>query len=197
MRIAVFGATGRTGKLVVSEALARGFEVRALARSPEKLEDLAAPGLSVVEGDARDAAAVTATLEGTDVAISALGATSRDDPSELSETTRVLLGAMREHGPRRIVAVLSAMALMKTVKPEWEAIAGEHRCNLEALRGSGLAWVAVCPSGLTDEPATDAIRTAVGKRAPEWTISREDLASFVLDQTGSDDYLRQAVGISN
>lgn len=197
MKIAVFGATGRTGKLIVREALARGFEARALARSPEKLDGLAAPGLSVVRGDARDVAAVATTLEDTDVAVSALGATSRDDPKELSETTRVLLDALEEHGPKRIVAVLSAMALMKKVKPEWEAIAGEHRCNLEGLRSSGLDWVAVCPSGLTDDPATGSIQTALELRAPEWTVSREDLAGFVLDQTGSDDYLRRAVGISN
>jgi len=196
MKIAVFGATGRTGRLIVREALARGHDVRALARSPQKLDDLAA-GFSIVEGDARDAAAVEATLTGTDVAFSALGATSRDDPKDLSETTRVLLGAMEASGPKRIVAVLSAMALMKKVKPEWEAIAGEHRCNLEALRGSGLDWIAVCPSGLTDDPATGSIQTEVGKRAPEWTISREDLARFVLDQAGDDTFLGQAVGISN
>lgn len=197
MKIAVFGATGRTGQLIVREALARGFDARALARSPEKLDDLKAPGLSVVRGDARDATAVATTLAGTDVAVSALGATSRGDPKELSETTRALLDALEQHGPKRIVAVLSAMALMKKVKPEWEAIAGEHRCNLEGLRGSGLDWIAVCPSGLTDDPAGGSIQTEVGKRAPEWTISREDLAGFVLDQTGSDTFLRQAVGISN
>jgi uncharacterized protein YbjT (DUF2867 family) len=197
MKIAVFGATGRTGKLVVREALARGHDVRALARSPEKLDDLEAPGLSIVGGDARDVGAVTATLDGTDVAVSALGATSRDDPKGLSETTRVLLDALKKNGPRRIVAVLSAMALMKKVKPEWEAIAGEHRCNLEGLQSSELDWIAVCPSGLTDDPATGAVQTAVGKRAPEWTISREDLARFVLDQADSDVFLRRAVGISN
>ena len=197
MRIAVFGATGRTGRLVVERALARGYEVRSLARSPQKLDDLASPGLSVIEGDARDEAAVAATLEGTDIAISALGATSRDDPKELSQTTQVLLDAMEERGPGRIVAVLSAMALMTKVKPEWEAIASEHRRNLERLRGSSLGWIAVCPSGLTDDPATGSIQTVVGKRAPEWTISRSDLAAFVLDQIDSDTYLRQAVGISN
>jgi putative NADH-flavin reductase len=197
VKVAVFGATGRTGRLIVREALARGIEVSALARSPEKLDDLAAMGLSIVGGDACDAEAVSSTLEGTDAALSALGATSRDDPSELSETTRVLVGAMETNGPKRIVAVLSAMALMKKVKPEWEAIAGEHRCNLEGLRGSGLEWIAVCPSGLTDDPATGSIQAAVGKRAPEWTISREDLARFVLDQADSDAFLRQAVGISN
>jgi len=193
----VFGATGRTGRLIVGEALARGIEVRALARSPEKLRELEAPGLTVVEGDARDGAAVASVLEGADVGISALGAASRDEPNDLSQATRVLLDVAEEHGPKRIVAILSAMALMKKVKPEWEAIAGEHRCNLEGLRGSGLEWIAVCPSGLTDDPATGSVQTAVGKRAPEWTISREDLARFVLDQADSDVFLRQAVGISN
>ncbi|WAR27758.1 hypothetical protein MAR_013462 [Mya arenaria] len=39
MRLAVLGATGRTGILVVREALARGHEVTAVVRNPDKLTD--------------------------------------------------------------------------------------------------------------------------------------------------------------
>ncbi len=198
MRLVVFGASGRTGKLIVAGALGRGYEVTAFVRSPERLGELVSrEGVTVAAGDACDPEAVRAALAGADVAVSALGATDRGDPKELSETTRVLIDEMERGGPKRLVAMLSAMALMTKVRPEFEAIAAQHKANFEALKASGLEWVAVCPSGLTDDPPTGEVRTEIGKRAPNWTISRADAASFVLDQIGSDEFLRQAVGVSD
>ncbi|HVH26047.1 MAG TPA: NAD(P)H-binding protein [Vicinamibacterales bacterium] len=57
MRILVLGATGSVGRLIVEEALSRGHEVRGLARTPEKLDDLAGR-VSVVRGNALDSDAV-------------------------------------------------------------------------------------------------------------------------------------------
>lgn len=50
----VLGATGFIGKEVVKEAVARGFRVKALARSPEKAGDLAAVGARIVSGGAQN-----------------------------------------------------------------------------------------------------------------------------------------------
>ncbi|CAA9303145.1 MAG: hypothetical protein AVDCRST_MAG11-975, partial [uncultured Gemmatimonadaceae bacterium] len=56
--VAVLGATGRTGRRAVEYALADGLAVRALARTPADLADLAHPRLAVAQGDATDAGAV-------------------------------------------------------------------------------------------------------------------------------------------
>ncbi len=73
MRLAVFGGTGTVGTPLVEQALRAGHEVRALARSPEKLRPAASPRLTVISGDARDHDAVTATLASSDGVLSALG----------------------------------------------------------------------------------------------------------------------------
>lgn len=52
MKLLVLGATGATGRLVVDQALVAGHTVRALVRSPQKLD--ARPGLDVVAGQATD-----------------------------------------------------------------------------------------------------------------------------------------------
>jgi len=39
-KILVLGATGGTGRLIVAQALARGYDVTVLVRSPEKTSDL-------------------------------------------------------------------------------------------------------------------------------------------------------------
>ncbi|TMD53495.1 MAG: hypothetical protein E6I85_08270 [Chloroflexi bacterium] len=51
MKLVVLGATGRTGRLVVEQALAAGHTVTALVRSPEKLAT-SSSNLRVVAGQA-------------------------------------------------------------------------------------------------------------------------------------------------
>ncbi len=72
MNLVVLGATGRTGRLVVEQALAAGHTVTALVRSPQKLTTRN-PNLRVVAGEATDAAAVSRALDGADAVISTLG----------------------------------------------------------------------------------------------------------------------------
>ena len=55
-KVLVLGATGGTGKLIVSQALAKGYEVTALVRSAEKAAELKGAKLAI--GDARDEAAL-------------------------------------------------------------------------------------------------------------------------------------------
>ena len=64
MKIAVVGATGHTGRLVVEQALARGDDVVALARRPEGLPRH--PGIVSVAADVIDRAALAEPLAGTD-----------------------------------------------------------------------------------------------------------------------------------
>lgn len=81
MRIAVFGATGRTGVPLVEQALERGHEVVAFARSPGKL-GVDNPDLTVVEGDAYSGEGVAEAVAGADAVVSVLGQSS-DGPDDL------------------------------------------------------------------------------------------------------------------
>ena len=51
--VAVLGATGRTGRIFVQEAVRRGHTVKALARSFNARQDFP-PGVTVIQGDATD-----------------------------------------------------------------------------------------------------------------------------------------------
>ena len=51
-KVLVLGATGGTGRLIVSQAVARGHDVTVLVRSAEKARDL--KGAKLIVGDARD-----------------------------------------------------------------------------------------------------------------------------------------------
>jgi uncharacterized protein YbjT (DUF2867 family) len=93
MKIAVLGATGRTGQVIVEQALAAGHHVAALVRRPEGLP-VRGENLEVVVGDARDPAIIEKL------------AAEIDDSASVDVclvSTRLLFDALPRHGKRRIV----------------------------------------------------------------------------------------------
>lgn len=65
-KILVIGASGFVGGYLTRHLLADGYEVRCLARNPDKLKDLAAKGCEIVKGDITDPASVQHALESMD-----------------------------------------------------------------------------------------------------------------------------------
>ena len=70
MKIAIIGATGRVGTRLIDEALRRGHQVTAIARTASKLP--ARAGLTAKDVDVADQAALVAALAGNDVAYSTM-----------------------------------------------------------------------------------------------------------------------------
>lgn len=106
-RVLIIGATGGTGRCLVTEALDRGYEVTALVRNPAKLA-MEHPRLRVLKGDVLDYASVEQSVQGQDAVISALGHKQFFGPSSiLSNGTRNLIRAMEAHGVGRLVCETS------------------------------------------------------------------------------------------
>ena len=203
-KILVLGATGGTGRLIVSQAQARGYDVTALVRSPENGRDL--DGAKLIAGDARDEAALRKALEGRDAVVSALGtpASPFREVTLLSTATRALVSAMKVEQVSRLVCITGIGAgdsaghggfvfdhlifplLLRNVyadKNRQEAI----------VRDSGLDWVLVRPSILNDKPSRDTIRALTDLSGFHGgSISRQDVAKFVLDQLRADTWLRRS-----
>ena len=203
-KILVLGATGGTGRLIVSQALARGHQVTALVRSPEKASELKAARLIV--GDVRDETALREALRGQDAVVSALGtpASPLREVTLLSTATRALVNAMKAEHVSRLVCITGMGAgdsaghggrlfdnvifplLLKKVyadKNRQEAI----------IRNSGLDWILVRPSVLNDKPGRGSVRALTDLfEFHGGTISREDVATFVLDRLHSDAWSRRS-----
>src|SRR5882724_4524546 len=111
MRLFVLGATGRTGTEILELASARGHEVTAFVRSPQKLAT--AKHLRILRGDPRSTDALRAALPGHDAVLSALGPAYREAirPSTmLTDCAASTVAAMTTSGVSRI-AILSAALL--------------------------------------------------------------------------------------
>jgi uncharacterized protein YbjT (DUF2867 family) len=100
MRLFLIGANGRTGTEIIDLARARGHEITAFVRSPEKITP--AKSLMVVRGDPLRSEAIAAALPGHDAVLSVIGPHTREAfrPSTLvADCARATVQAMAA-GPR-------------------------------------------------------------------------------------------------
>ncbi len=114
--IALFGATGKTGRLVLDKALASGASVRVLVRDPAKLT-ASSDRLNVIQGDVLDPPRVMETVAGSDVVISVFGQVKGSPRTLQTDGTRNIAAAMTSAGVRRIIS-LSGGGLRSTDTPD-------------------------------------------------------------------------------
>src|ERR1700744_6227790 len=102
MKILIFGASGGTGRELVSQGRTQGHEVTAFVRNPAAFTG--GDHLRVVVGDVHDDKAVAAAMAGQDAVLSALGGTLSDD-TLLPESIGHILAAMKREGVRRLIVL--------------------------------------------------------------------------------------------
>ncbi|MEV4112333.1 SDR family oxidoreductase [Nonomuraea sp. NPDC049695] len=199
MSVVVFGANGRTGRLIVEEALRAGHDVTAAVRAPESFPPLTGRDqegvgtFDITRADIRDLDSVQAAVKGHDTVISAIGHAGRRSLGLYSDGARTLVTAMRNAGVARIIAVTSAGVrhddphfalwyrfVARTLLKE----AYDDMRLMEAIiREAGLDWTFVRPARLLDDPATGAYRV-LDDETPEggWKTTRSDLARFITQE---------------
>jgi putative NADH-flavin reductase len=204
MKVLVFGASGATGRHVVTETARRGHEVVAFVRHDLGLA--AADGVFVIHGNAMERSDVDAAIaNGCDVVISALGARSLNKTRLLETAMGNILDAMRGHRISRLIE-LSAAGTFGLPKTSRISLFG--RLTFEVLRRtvlrhsfddharadrlieqSALDWTIVQPPELTDETprgygiALDGIHRG-------GAISRADVATAMVDIMERCSYVR-------
>jgi putative NADH-flavin reductase len=206
MKLLIFGATGGTGRATVGQALALGHQVTALVRQPAALT-MTHPQLAILQGDILDQAAVGRAVPGHDVVISSLG--TRSGPAVLPQGTRIILEAMQASGVHRSFWVTSFGAGDSLSQMNWlarnlivrfilrEALI-EKNAQERVIEESTGDWTIVRPGGLTDGPCTGVYRATIDPREKVGrpSISRADVADFMLRHLTDTRFVREAVGLT-
>ncbi|MGD9171656.1 MAG: NAD(P)H-binding protein [Candidatus Thiodiazotropha sp.] len=109
MKITVFGAAGEVGSRIVSEALARDHEVRAVVRNPAQFDKLP-QGVEPCSGNAEDIDDVTKLSSGQDLIISAIRPPTGYE-GKLAGMTQIILNGAARVGVR--VLILGGAASLK------------------------------------------------------------------------------------
>jgi len=208
MKLLIFGPTGGTGRELVKQALAEGHEVTAYARNPARLGDVTHPSLRVVRGDVLDSAAVEKAVPGHDAVLCAIGTGARR--STLREQgTRNVVRAMENAGVRRLIcqsslgvgdshANLGPLTKYVVVPVFLRHAFADHERQETVVKKSSLDWTIVRPPHLKDGPKTGTYRQGFPStdKNIQGSISRADVADFMLKQLTSDAYLRRTPGVS-
>ena len=207
MKILVIGATGPTGRELVSQGLALGHRVTAVVRHPETAG--LPSGTGVVRADVMDAASMSAAVIDQDAVVSSLGSKISRKPTTLfSQGTRNLLAAMQTAGVTRLVCITGVGAgdsrghggfmYDRIFQPLLlNEIYRDKDRQEEIVRASHTDWTLVRPGALTNGPKTGEFRQftdlsdiTVGK------ISRADVAAFILGILADSRSFKQTVNLS-
>ena len=143
--ITVMGATGHVGSRIADLLLDGGEQVRALARSSEKLAGAARRGATVLTGDAGDASFLTKAFQGADAAFTLLPPdVHASDYRALQDAQgEAIARAIRESGLRHVVFLSSMGAdLAEGTGP----IAGLHAQEERLRRLSGVNVLILRPT---------------------------------------------------
>jgi uncharacterized protein YbjT (DUF2867 family) len=205
MKVLVFGASGKTGGLVVERALAKGHEVSVLVRDAGKFK---VAGVRVIAGDATKPDDVLRAMRGQEAVVDTIGGTTPYKTTQLESTSaRNMIEAMKAEGVRRLV-VVSMMGLGESREqaPGWykyllmttflRGSTKDKGAMEEAVKASGLDYVIARPPILKDGAATGSVKVLSAGEVGH-AITRADLADFLVDQLGSGGYVGRAVTVVN
>lgn len=212
MKIVVLGAAGRTGRLVVEQALTRGEEVVAYVRNPQGIA--ANPRLEIVVGQLNDTLALKAAIHAADAVLICLGTRGKrmkKDVDLMQKSLPPIITAMKEANVSRLV-LLSAYGVGDSARTAGLMARVIYRILVAAiyrdkeraealLPGSGLKWTIVYPVALIDGPPTDAVEVRpmgqVHKVAGLPKVSRVDVARLMLEVARDDETVGQKLLVSD
>jgi len=107
MKLVLFGASGAIGKRVLTEALARGHEVKAIMRHPEQL-GIKHPCLKVEKGNILDLSQVTRAVIDADAVLLAVGSRDTEPPQMIVDAAHALIAGLVQAKIERLIVVPGA-----------------------------------------------------------------------------------------
>lgn len=207
MRVVVFGATGDLGRECTIQSLEAGHEVRALARTPNKLDPALAAQIQVVQGDALSAEDCDRVLApGADAVLFAIGIDKHSPEHLCADATRHIFAAMRRHGVSRFVWCGGGSTLLPEDQltfgsrfVEWFTVTFmglRHRDKVAQLafleENKDLSWLGLRPLQMNPGPRRASYRMGFDRFSGFSKITFADCAHAMVGMLADDTWLHQA-----
>lgn len=210
MKLAIFGATGRTGQPLVQQALDAGHEVVALVRTPSKM-GITHPRLTLIVGDVLNPTDVARCITPDVTAVYSLLAPTKGAPDDLlPRAVDNIIMAMRAQGVRRLIYMTGAGVTQPQDKPGvidrvmgvlLRAFAGKvlamSQAAADKVMSSDLDWTIPRAPVLHDSPTSGAYRVGWLGHDTTFRLNRSAGATFLLTQATDTRYLRLAPVVSD
>lgn len=217
MKILILGSTGRLGRHLVDEATKRGYDIHLLVRDSNKI-DKNQGNITVFEGLPTDKTVLKTAMQGCEAVLSALNISRTSDfpfaplrtPKDfLSKTAETLIELIPLTTVKHAI-IVTAQGTNETKKdiPSWFRWIIDHT-NVKypyldhekqeiLFKNSQVLWTIVRPVGLTNSLQSKEIQTSLRNTPkPSLTISRLDVAKFMLEELALPRFLGKMVTVSN
>ncbi len=216
MHILILGASGRTGRKLLNEALKRGYRVSVLVGHKSSLKTYDGQ-VDVHEGTPLNKFTLANAMNGCEAILSTLNisrisaspwAKLRTSKDFLSSSMEIILELAREKCIGRII-ITTAWGVAETKKdvPFWfrwlinksnlRYPYRDHERQEELLKQSGINWTVVRPAGQVDSEKEKQVQVTLNNSPkPSFRISRKNVALFMLNVLENNLYNRQFPVIS-
>jgi uncharacterized protein YbjT (DUF2867 family) len=176
--VAVFGASGQTGRRVVARLREDGHDVLAVGRRAS----VAGEGIRTAIADLghSDVDELTGILQGVDAVVFA----AAGDPIRIDRDGALhVIEASERAGARRFV-LITGMGVGRSRPAEyhggfWDIYFGAKAASEDGLRSSTLSWTILQPGELLNTPGRGAVELAPTGSLPIGAVSRDDVALTV------------------
>lgn len=208
-KVLVFGASGRTGRLIVSKLLEEGYWVNAFVRNFKKTDAVRHDHFSVTEGDIRDAEAVGRAVKDGDIIVSALGNMKLAQNTIISDGVSNIISAMKLHGKSRLIFISSLgvgdskgqLGLIYNLiyLPTFlRNVFRDKERQEKLIHESGLEWTIVRPAHFLPFPLPLRYRVCVMPSRPRVlpVMSRRHTAGFIVKECADNNYLQKNTALS-
>ena len=215
--IALFGATARSGREIIRQALQRGHTIKGFARTPSKL-GVEHENLTLFKGDIYERDTIDPVLEGHEVVVSMIGVPAPEDPAAEIGPVDIytvmgehLISAMQEKGNTRLIMASSTGVEHRMdvdaprpppgdLSQRWKWLARHLYDDMwkmeEMIASSGLDYMLLRPGFMVEEPARHDMKFNITGDTPgARVITYEDFATFILDNLDGGEYWNMALGM--
>ena len=186
MNVFILGITGGTGSRIARLLIDQGHSVSGLYRHPNQVARLKGLGAYPIAGDiaAISAHDLSKVINANEVLVFTAGAGEQDDESMIDAVdyggVKKAIAAMRLAGHSRLllISVFPEAAREQCLGGSFEHyMSAKKRADVEVVN-SGLDWIILRPSSLTDALGTGRVRLGLANFHTE--ITRDDVASTVV-----------------
>ncbi len=201
MRLFILGATGKTGRALVAQGLARGHAITAFGRSG--IHGDSTETFRVLIGSPMRADDLAAALHGHDAVLSALGTRGLGTTSVLADSARATIEAMKRTMTRRLIVISSSLVDKQSgwlslvlARTLLRHTASDQRAMEKLVTQSELDWTVLRPALLNDGMLTGQYAespVSAGIPASREGMSREDLAHMMLNAVERSEYVKDIV----
>lgn len=204
MRVTVFGASGKVGRLVVRQLLDDGWEVAAFIHNASPFPKT--KHLRLVRGDIHDPEDVKRAISDSEVVISALGSWGTKQKDIVSSGIKHIIAAMEKQGTKRVISLTGSDAsapqdksspvqrishfLIKLTPARRILEDGERHIAL--LQASRLNWTVVRSPIMNTRGNPASYSLGSTKPKPWATIHRQSVAQAMVAVIDDLQYSKQA-----